>query len=68
MENVVNLDQNRQGCPYKAGVNRLKSIQAANCYSEKSFVKNLPQQQQLAASNHQHTQPLVKFLDITSLQ
>ena len=31
-------------------------IEAANCYSEKSFFKNLPQQQQLASSSYQRIQ------------
>ena len=43
-------------------MNRLKSYKAANCYSESSFFKNRPQQQQLASSSYQPTQSTVKHL------
>ena len=47
------------------GENRIK---AATCYFEKSFIKNLPQQQQLASSSYQRTQSIVKFFNNTCLQ
>ena len=47
------------------GENRIK---AATCYCEISFSKNFPQQQQLASSSYQRTQPLVKFLNNTCLR
>ena len=43
-------------------------IKAATCYSERSFFKNRSQQQQLASSSYQRTQPLVKFLIKTWLR
>ena len=43
-------------------------MKAATCYSENSFFKNLPQEQQLASCSYQRTQPLVKFLNNTCLQ
>ena len=46
----------------------LKLYKAASCYSENSFFKNLPQQQQLACISYQRTQPLVKFLNNTCLR
>ena len=42
-------------------MNRSKLYKSSNCYSEKSFFKNPPQQQQLASSSYQRTQPLAKF-------
>ena len=44
------------------GLNRIK---AATCNSEKSFFKNLPQQQQLVSSSYQRSQPLVKCFNNT---
>ena len=43
-------------------------MKAATCYSEISFFKNLPQQQQLASSSYESTQPLVKVLNNTFLR
>ena len=45
-----------------------KHIKAATFYSEKSLFKNCSQQQQLASSSSEHTQPLVKFLINTCLR
>ena len=47
------------------GWNRIK---AATCYSENSFFKNLPQQQQHASCSYQRSQPLVKFFNKTCLR
>ena len=66
--NLCRFDQKRKGCPYKAGMNRLKSYKAANCYSAKSFFKYRSQQQQLASSSNERTQPLVTFLINTCLR
>ena len=43
-------------------------MKAATCYSEKSFFKNLPQQQQLSSSSYQRIQPLVTFLNNTCIR
>ena len=43
-------------------------MKAATCYSKNSFFKNLAEQQQLASSSYQRTQPLLKFLNNTCLQ
>ena len=66
--NRCSFDQKRKGCPYKAGITRLKSDIAANCYSAKSFFKYRSQQQQLASSSNERTQPLVTFLISTCLR
>ena len=48
----------------RIGYNR---TEAAFCYSENSYFKKRPQQQQLASSSYQRTQPLVNFLTNTCL-
>ena len=57
----------RNGCPFLASINRLKSYKTATCYSESSFFKIRSQQQQLASSSHQRPQSLVNFLSDTWL-
>ena len=64
--NRFSFDQNRKSCQYKAGMNWLKLYKSG--YSENSFCKNFPQQQQLASSSYPRTQPLVKFLNNTCLR
>ena len=67
MEIVVYLTKKRKVVHIKQVWFRQNRIKAANCYSENLFFKNY-QQQLLASSSYELTQPLVKFLNNTCLQ
>ena len=68
IEIVIALTEKGKIVPIKQVWIVWNRIKAATCHSEKSFLNNLLQQQQLFSSSYQRTQPLVKFLNKTCLR